>query len=110
MGNRRLNLPTWKDSSRAHQHLKLLLSQLYNFSSFRTPDSPGMQEQQHEQAVLCNISRALSVQRNYSGVSDESIFDTEVEDCSTAFVLVIITCRPIFECLFFSCFGNQTKE
>ncbi|KAM3226256.1 hypothetical protein ACQJBY_058744 [Aegilops geniculata] len=42
-----------------------------------------MQEQQHEQAVLCNISRALSVQQNYSGVSDDSIFHTEVEDCST---------------------------
>ncbi|EMS57834.1 hypothetical protein TRIUR3_30132 [Triticum urartu] len=37
---------------------------------------------------MCNISRALSVQRNYSGVSDDSIFDTEVEDCSTTFVLI----------------------
>lgn len=68
---------------RAHQHLKLLLSQLYTFSSFRTPDSLSMQEQQHEQAVLCNISRALSLQRNYSGVSDDSMLDTEVEECST---------------------------
>ncbi|KAF7030603.1 hypothetical protein CFC21_042116, partial [Triticum aestivum] len=71
------------DSLRAHQHLKLLLSQLYTFSSFRTPDSPSIQEQQHEQALLCNISRALSVQRNYSGVSDDNILDTEVEECST---------------------------
>uniref|UniRef100_A0A453PQ72 Uncharacterized protein n=1 Tax=Aegilops tauschii subsp. strangulata TaxID=200361 RepID=A0A453PQ72_AEGTS len=70
---------------------------LYNFSSFRTPDSPSMQEQQHEQAVLCNISRALSVQQNYSGVSDDSIFDTEVEDYSTTFVLVIITYQRCHE-------------
>ncbi|XP_073365123.1 uncharacterized protein [Aegilops tauschii subsp. strangulata] len=61
------------------------------FFFFPDARSLSMQEQQHEQAVLCNISRALSVQRNYSGVSDDSIFDTEVEDCSTAFVLVIIT-------------------
>ncbi|EMS52796.1 hypothetical protein TRIUR3_30595 [Triticum urartu] len=75
---------TRQDSLRVHQHLKLLLSQLSaSSSSFRTPDSPSVQEQQHEQAVLRNITRALSLQRNYSGVSDGSVVDTEAEECGT---------------------------
>ncbi|KAM3278944.1 hypothetical protein ACQJBY_046315 [Aegilops geniculata] len=75
---------TRQDSLRVHQHLKLLLSQLStSSSSFRAPDSPSLQEQQHEQAVLRNITRALSLQRNYSGVSEGSMLDTEAEECST---------------------------
>lgn len=74
---------TRQDSFRVHQHLKLLLSQLSTSSSFRAPDSPSVQEQQHEQAVLRNITRTLSLQRNYSGVSDGSVVDTEAEECST---------------------------
>ena len=41
-----------------------------------------MQEQQHE-AVMCNNNRALSLQRNYSGVSNDSLLAFEVEECST---------------------------
>uniref|UniRef100_A0ACD5X8S4 Uncharacterized protein n=3 Tax=Avena sativa TaxID=4498 RepID=A0ACD5X8S4_AVESA len=69
-----------QDSLVVHQDLKLLLSQL-SISS-RTPD-PSV-EQQHEQAVLRNITRVLSLQRNYSGVSDGSMLDAEAEaECST---------------------------
>ncbi|XP_037443867.1 probable myosin-binding protein 6 [Triticum dicoccoides] len=77
---------TRQDSFRVHQHLKLLLSQLStSSSSFRAPDSPSVQEQQHEQAVLRNITRALSLQRNYSGVSDGSVAgaEGEAEECGT---------------------------
>ncbi|XBH73433.1 hypothetical protein VPH35_100536 [Triticum aestivum] len=76
---------TRQDSLRVHQHLKLLLSQLSTSSSFRAPDSPSVQEQQHEQAVLRNITRALSLQRNYSGVSDGSVAgaEGEAEECGT---------------------------
>ena len=52
-----------------------------HFSSFRTPDNLSMQ--QHKLVMLCNISRVLLVQWNYSGVSDDNILDTEVEECST---------------------------
>lgn len=81
---------TRQDSFIVHQDLKLLLSQLS--TSFQTPDpsaafaagSLSFHEQQHEQAVLRNITRALSLQRNYSGVSDGSILSTEAEaECST---------------------------
>ncbi|KAM3261171.1 hypothetical protein ACQJBY_052061 [Aegilops geniculata] len=74
---------TRQDSFRVHQHLKLLLSQLSTSSSFRAPDSPSLQEQQHEQAVLRNITRALSLQRNHLGVSDGIMLDAEAEECST---------------------------
>lgn len=72
-----------QDSLRVHHHLKLLLSQLSTSSSFRAPDSPSVQEQQHEQAVLRNITRALSLQRNCSGVSEGSMLDTDGEECGT---------------------------
>uniref|UniRef100_A0ACD5WBF0 Uncharacterized protein n=2 Tax=Avena sativa TaxID=4498 RepID=A0ACD5WBF0_AVESA len=69
-----------QDSLVVHQDLKLLLSQL-SISS-RTPEVSV--EQQHEQAVLRNITRVLSLQRNYSGVSDGSMLDAEAEaECST---------------------------
>lgn len=76
---------TRQDSFIVHHDLKLLLSQVS--TSYRTPDpsdvfaadTPNSQEQQHEQAVLRNITRVLSLQRNYSGVSDGSMLNTEGE-------------------------------
>lgn len=68
---------TRQDSFRVHQQdLKLLLTQIS--TSSRAPDSstgfadsPTMHESQHEQeAILRNISRALSLERSSSGVSD----------------------------------------
>ncbi|CAM0876901.1 unnamed protein product [Alopecurus aequalis] len=64
-----------------HQDLKLLLSQLSTSSRAPDPsaaftaDTPRLQEE----AVLRNITRLLSLERNYSGVSDGSMVNTEAE-------------------------------
>uniref|UniRef100_A0A0D9W074 GTD-binding domain-containing protein n=2 Tax=Leersia perrieri TaxID=77586 RepID=A0A0D9W074_9ORYZ len=65
---------TMKDSFRAHEDLKILLTQV---SSNDVINIPGV----HEQAILNNITRALSLERNYSGVS-ESMPDESKGDCT----------------------------
>uniref|UniRef100_A0A0E0KK90 GTD-binding domain-containing protein n=1 Tax=Oryza punctata TaxID=4537 RepID=A0A0E0KK90_ORYPU len=65
-----------KDSFRAHEDLQLLLSQV---SPNDAINIPGVQEQ----AILNNITRALSLDRNYSGSISESMAINEAEeDCT----------------------------
>lgn len=68
---------TWKDSFRVHENLKLLLSQL---STFQVPDSLNdFIDSQREQAILQNITRVLSLERNYSGISESMVNEAEGE-------------------------------
>ncbi|TVU44572.1 hypothetical protein EJB05_04017, partial [Eragrostis curvula] len=67
-----------KNSFNAREDLKLLLSQLSNTSNAIDTYSPTVQDQS-EQAILHNITRALSLQRNHSGVSESMVNETEVE-------------------------------
>ncbi|KAL5210268.1 hypothetical protein ABZP36_005891 [Zizania latifolia] len=66
-----------KASFRAHEDLKLLLSQV---SSSDCIYSPSIHEQ-HEQTILNNITRALSLERNYPGISESTANEGE-GDCT----------------------------
>ncbi|KAJ1293190.1 hypothetical protein BS78_01G049100 [Paspalum vaginatum] len=70
--------PTGKNSSKVHEDLKTLLSQLSTASQAPSCDSPPVQNH-HEQAILHNITRALSLDRNYSGVSESTVYEAEGE-------------------------------
>uniref|UniRef100_A0A0D9ZEH2 GTD-binding domain-containing protein n=1 Tax=Oryza glumipatula TaxID=40148 RepID=A0A0D9ZEH2_9ORYZ len=65
-----------KDSFKAHEDLQLLLSQV---SPNDAINIPGVQEQ----AILNNITRALSLDRNYSGSISESMAIDEAEEHCT---------------------------
>lgn len=52
--------------------MKSLLSQISTASQAPDCDSPTVQNQ-HEQAILQNITRALSLDRNYSGISESAV-------------------------------------
>jgi len=67
-----------KESFRVHEDLKSLLSQLSAASQAPDFDSPTVQNQ-HEQAILHNITRALSLDRNYSGISESMVHEAEGE-------------------------------
>jgi hypothetical protein len=67
-----------KKSFNVHEDVKLLLSQLSNTSLAPDNDSPTVHDQR-EQAILHNISRAFSFQRNDSGISESTVNETEVE-------------------------------
>ncbi|KAL6894261.1 hypothetical protein ACP4OV_008359 [Aristida adscensionis] len=71
---------TRKDSFEVHEDLKLLLSQLSTTSQTPEFDSPNVQEQ-NEQAILHNITRAISLGRNYSGISESMVSEAE-EECT----------------------------
>ncbi|KAK3145787.1 hypothetical protein QOZ80_3BG0257500 [Eleusine coracana subsp. coracana] len=70
--------PSLKNSFNVHEDLKLLLSQLSNTSLAPDIDSPIVHDQS-EHAILHNISRALSFQRNDSGISESTVNEVEVE-------------------------------
>ncbi|RLN40432.1 putative myosin-binding protein 6 [Panicum miliaceum] len=67
-----------KDSFRVHEDLKSLLSQLSTASQAPDFDISTVQNQ-HEQAILHNITRALSLDRNYSGISESMVHEAEGE-------------------------------
>lgn len=67
-----------KESSKVHEDLKSLLSQLSNASQAPDCDSPTVQNQ-HEHAILQNITRALSLDRNYSGIPESVVNEAEGE-------------------------------
>ncbi|CAD6215001.1 unnamed protein product [Miscanthus lutarioriparius] len=65
------------NSLKVHEDLKSLLSQL-TASRATDSDSPIVQNN-HEQAILHNITRALSLDRNYSGISESMVNEAEGE-------------------------------
>ncbi|KAF8710083.1 hypothetical protein HU200_029812 [Digitaria exilis] len=67
-----------KDSLKVHEDLRSLLSQLSTASQAPDCNSPTVQNQ-HEQAILHNITRALSLDRNYSGISESMVGEAEGE-------------------------------
>ncbi|XP_062214310.1 probable myosin-binding protein 5 isoform X2 [Phragmites australis] len=69
---------TRKNSFKVHEDLKLLLSQLSTSSHAPDTDSPTVQDQR-EKAILHNITRALSLERNYTGISESMVNEVEVE-------------------------------
>ncbi|WVZ60887.1 hypothetical protein U9M48_010847 [Paspalum notatum var. saurae] len=70
--------PTGKNSSKVHEDLKTLLSQLSTASQAPGCDSSTVQNH-HEQAILHNITRALSLDRNHSGISESLVYEAEGE-------------------------------
>ncbi|KAL6638051.1 hypothetical protein ACP70R_025623 [Stipagrostis hirtigluma subsp. patula] len=69
---------TRKDSFKVNEDLKVLLSQLSTTSQSPETDSPTIQDQS-EQAILHNITRAISLERNYSGISESMVNEAEGE-------------------------------
>ncbi|CAL4944888.1 unnamed protein product [Urochloa decumbens] len=60
-----------------HEDLKSLLSQLS--TATQAPDYDSLVQNQHEQAIVQNITRALSLDRNYSGISESIVNEAEGE-------------------------------
>ncbi|KAG8098578.1 hypothetical protein GUJ93_ZPchr0013g37162 [Zizania palustris] len=91
-------------SFRAHEDLKLLLSQV---SSSDAICSPSIHEQ-HEHAVLNNITRALSLERNYPGISER---DCTVDELKQQIELdrksISLLCRELGGRE--KCFGRRHK-
>ncbi|CAN6286513.1 unnamed protein product [Urochloa humidicola] len=69
---------TRNNSFDVHEDLKSLLSQLSTASQAPDYDSPAVQNQ-HEQDIVQNITRALSFDRNYSGISESLVNEAEGE-------------------------------
>uniref|UniRef100_A0A0A9GX99 GTD-binding domain-containing protein n=1 Tax=Arundo donax TaxID=35708 RepID=A0A0A9GX99_ARUDO len=67
-----------RHSFKVHEDLKLLLSQLSSTSQASDIDSPTVQNQ-YEQDILHNITRTLSLDRNYSGIPDSMVNEAEGE-------------------------------
>ncbi|XP_062212701.1 probable myosin-binding protein 5 isoform X2 [Phragmites australis] len=68
---------TRKNSLKVHEDLKLLLSQV---STSQAPDIDSHTVQdQGEQAIHHNINRAISLERNYSGISESMVNEFEGE-------------------------------
>jgi hypothetical protein len=63
---------------KVHEDLKSLLSQLSTASRATDSDSPTVQNH-HEQAILNNITRAVSLDKNYSGISESMVNEAEGE-------------------------------
>ncbi|EER93280.1 probable myosin-binding protein 5 [Sorghum bicolor] len=71
---------TRNNSLKVHEDLKSLLSQLSTASASRATDSDSpIVQNNHEQAILNNITRALSLDRNYSGISESMVNEAEGE-------------------------------
>ncbi|CAN6297440.1 unnamed protein product [Urochloa humidicola] len=69
---------TRNNSFKVHEDLKSLLSQLSTASQAPDYDSPTVRNQ-HEQDIVQNITRALSLDRNYSGISESMVDEAEGE-------------------------------
>ncbi|CAL4919561.1 unnamed protein product [Urochloa decumbens] len=68
---------TRNNSFIVHEDLKSLLSQLS--TATQAPDYDSPVQNQHEQAIVQNITRALSLDRNYSGISESMVNEAEGE-------------------------------
>ncbi|CAL4936487.1 unnamed protein product [Urochloa decumbens] len=68
---------TRNNSFIVHEDLKSLLSQLS--TATQAPDYDSLVQNQHEQDIVQNITRALSLDRYYSGISESIVNEAEGE-------------------------------